>query len=221
MNGRRRWRRDGAVSEAGINFAMGKPCALYKSDSRGIFGGPNGSVHPALQMAGHLFKPVCDYKDIYDNLARQSSFINSKGAKYSNKIHPLVEKVYTKGHKLNGSLQRMYTGHARKGNPWFWYRVIRTEQDNVELAVGTEEITVPRDILEFANSRPAKWAVVERSSGSISLLTRWGKRYAVCPSCRQRQAPKGRPGSMRCNKCNALFEVAWETPFIVGGSRSS
>ena len=117
---------DGAVSEAGINFAMGKPCALYKSDSRGIFVGQNGSVHPALQMAGHLFKTVSDYKDIYDNLARQTVFINPKGRKYSNKIHPLVEGVFTKGKNLDKSLQSMYSGKADKRNPWFWYRVFKT-----------------------------------------------------------------------------------------------
>jgi hypothetical protein len=97
-----------------------------------------------------------------------------------------------------------------------WYRVVRAEQDRVVLAVGRQELDVPRDVLEFMTDRPMKWSVVERGSGSFSLLARWGKRYAVCPSCRRRQAPRGQPKTMRCDCCNALFEVEWDHPFVVG-----
>ncbi len=101
-----------------------------------------------------------------------------------------------------------------------WYRVVRAEPDSVVLGVGRDEIPVSRDVLEFTSARPAKWSVVERTRGSISLLARWGRRYSVCPSCRQRQAPTGRPRTLRCEKCNEVFEVAWDEPFIVGNSRS-
>lgn len=97
-----------------------------------------------------------------------------------------------------------------------WYRVVSAEPGTTVLAVGGNEITVPRDVLEIVNIRPATWSVVERSSGSISLLARWGKRYAVCPSCRQRQTAKGLPRSLRCKSCNGLFEVAWDEPLLVG-----
>ncbi len=117
---------DGAVSEAGMNFAMGKPCALYKTDFRGVFVGRYGAVHPALQMAGHLFEIVSDQKDICDSLARQLAFISPEGAKYSNKIHPQVEGVYAKGKNLDNNLKGLYSGKADKRNPWFWYRVIKT-----------------------------------------------------------------------------------------------
>ncbi len=101
-----------------------------------------------------------------------------------------------------------------------WYRVVRGEPDGVVLALGRDEITVSRDLLEFVSTRPVKWTVVERSRRSISLLARWGMRYAVCPSCRLRQVPTGQPTTLRCGRCNELFEVAWDEPFIVGDSGS-
>jgi hypothetical protein len=101
-----------------------------------------------------------------------------------------------------------------------WYRVVRAEPDSVVLAVRRDEIPVSRDLLEFMSTRPAKWAVVERSLKSLSFLTRWGKRYAVCPCCRHRQVPTGQPRTLRCERCNELFEVAWDEPFIVGDSGS-
>jgi hypothetical protein len=102
-----------------------------------------------------------------------------------------------------------------------WYRVVRTQHDSVVVTVGPDELTVPRDILQFMMDRPAKWSVVERGQGSASLLAKWGKCYAVCPSCRQRQAPIGRPRILRCESCNGLFEIEWNHPFIVGHSRLS
>jgi hypothetical protein len=101
-----------------------------------------------------------------------------------------------------------------------WYRVVGAEQDSVVLAAGGGEIPVSRDVLEFMSSRPAMWSVVERNRGSISLQGRWGRRYAVCPSCRQRQSLTGRPRTLRREKCNDLFEVSWDKPFIVGNPGS-
>lgn len=101
-----------------------------------------------------------------------------------------------------------------------WYKVVRADQDRVVLSVGWDEMIVPRDVLEFMTDRPAKWSIVERSRGSISLLAKWGRRYAVCPSCRARQAPTGRQRTLRCKRCNELSDVAWDEPFIKGYSRS-
>ena len=101
---------DGAVSEAGMAFAMGMPCVLYKSDSRALFGGVHGFLHPALQMAGHLFKPTDKYDKIKDELSRHAAFIKKEAfdGKYSHDIHPEVNKVYKSGEKRYSDLQRMY-----------------------------------------------------------------------------------------------------------------
>jgi len=101
-----------------------------------------------------------------------------------------------------------------------WYRVARVESGSVVIAVGGDEIHVPREALEVVEIRPELWSVVDRRVGSISLLARWGACYAVCPSCRQRQVPIGRPRTQRCNRCNEAFEVAWDEPIIAGYSRT-
>jgi hypothetical protein len=101
-----------------------------------------------------------------------------------------------------------------------WYSVLSAEPDNVVLAVHRDEIPVSRDLLEFTSTRPAKWTLVIHSRSFLSFLVRWGRRYAVCPNCCQRQVPTGQPRTLQCERCNGLFEVAWDEPLNVGGSGS-
>jgi nucleoside 2-deoxyribosyltransferase len=117
---------DGAVSEAGMAFAMALPSALYKSDSRTFFGGDNGFIHPALQMAGHLFDATAEYGEIKEILSKQSRFMETMGNKYSPLIHPEVNKIYTFGKNRYNALLQIYTGKAPATNPFTQWRVAHT-----------------------------------------------------------------------------------------------
>lgn len=97
-----------------------------------------------------------------------------------------------------------------------WYRVLNADRDTVILSVHRQNTLVSRDVLQFITDRPAKWMMVVHGRNSVSFPGRWGKRYAVCPSCCHRQMTRNNPRMMRCDKCNGLFEVGWDNPFNVG-----
>ena len=94
-----------------------------------------------------------------------------------------------------------------------WYRVAGVEPARALVEVGGGAIPISKDVLEIRSSRPANWTVVVNNSKSLSFSARGGKRYAVCPCCRQRQVPMGQPTTLRCQKCNGLYNVAWDEPF--------
>lgn len=97
-----------------------------------------------------------------------------------------------------------------------WYRITGVEPGRAVVDVGGgSEMPIPKDILEITSSRPAIWTVVVNSGKSLSFSARGGKQYAVCPCCRERQMPMGQQTTMRCRKCNGLFDVAWDQPFTV------
>jgi len=118
---------DGAVAEAGINFAMGKACALYKTDSRSFSSGQHGTIHPALQIAGHLFKTISEYKDIYNSLARQAKFTKHPAQKYRLRIHPCVVDMFLKGQDLHNMFDNLINGNPLQSHfAWETYRLSRT-----------------------------------------------------------------------------------------------
>jgi len=100
-----------------------------------------------------------------------------------------------------------------------WYKVIFAGHDLVVVDVARERLLIPRDVLEFVDVRPALWTVVSHTRESVSFPPHRGKRFAVCPNCRLRQVPIGRPSRLRCHRCNGLFEVDWKDPIIVSGTR--
>ncbi len=51
--------------------------------------------------------------------------------------------------------------------------------------------------------------IVPRPTDAVRLPLSWGDRYAVCPSCRDRQPIDGRPTNLRCRRCKGVFEVGW------------
>ncbi len=89
-----------------------------------------------------------------------------------------------------------------------WYRVLRLSAREAVLDVARTPLSVPRSVLQFSLVPPSRWSVVldarlpEDLPDSVRI-------YAVCPSCRSRASLGGRPASLRCPRCNALFEVAW------------
>ncbi len=100
-----------------------------------------------------------------------------------------------------------------------WYRILFAGHEYVAVDVERERLLIPREVLEFAAERPAVWAVVLHSRESVSFPPRYGRNFAVCPNCRSRQVPIGRPNMLRCQQCNGLFEVGWQHPIVVSGTR--
>lgn len=96
-----------------------------------------------------------------------------------------------------------------------WYRVIFAGPDLVAVDVERAHLLVPRHILEFADVRPALWSLVLHANDSFSFPPNEGRRYVVCPSCRDRQVPIEYPTKLRCRRCNGLFEVDWDEPTVV------
>jgi len=96
-----------------------------------------------------------------------------------------------------------------------WYRVVRVAPLEVVVDVNQRGLSVPRPFLEIAPKSPRRWTVVPRPRRAPRLPPSWGARYAVCPSCRNRAPLDGRPDSLRCQRCNGLFEIAWDEPYLI------
>ncbi len=101
--------------------------------------------------------------------------------------------------------------HLRRGG---WYRVIRLAPLEVLLDVNRKPLSVPRPFLQIAPTPPRRWTVVPRPRRAPRLPDSWGARYGVCPSCRNRMPLDGQPASLRCQRCNGLFEVAWDEAYL-------
>ncbi len=176
------------------------------------------AVENALRF--EMLQSMAKSCDLQSSVCRQvagyRSFVTSLTAVPTKLPHAIPEATQRKVEMASEHWARLSKDESCGIRRGAWYRVVRAEQDHVVLAMGRDEMIVPRDVLEFLTDRPAKWSVVEGRRGSISLLAKWGRRYAVCPSCRRRQGLKGRPRILRCQRCNELFEVGWDDPFIVG-----
>ena len=97
-----------------------------------------------------------------------------------------------------------------------WYRVVSVGPSEVAVSVCGEKRPVSRQSLEIVTTPPPRWTVVAFSR-KVAVPTRWARDYAVCPSCRTRQLPVGQPNKLRCDRCNGLFEVAWDESYLAGG----
>ena len=90
-----------------------------------------------------------------------------------------------------------------------WYRITRLDPLQAVLEVGGRLLEIPSAFLQVIERPPRRWTVVPRPSDAVRLPEGCGDRYAVCPSCRERQSLAGRPRRMKCRRCGAEFEVAW------------
>jgi len=88
-----------------------------------------------------------------------------------------------------------------------WYSVVRMTQTDAVLDVHQRMVNVPISLLQIAPRPTGAWSVVPRPP-RCRAPTSWGARYAVCPQCATR-APLSKGASMRCAKCNGVFDVAW------------
>jgi hypothetical protein len=100
-----------------------------------------------------------------------------------------------------------------------WYRVLELRALEAVLDVCGARVTLPRPFLEVAETPPRQWTVVPRPRDAVRVPHDWGARYAVCPSCRGRQPVHGLPSTMRCQRCNGLFEIALRERDLTAGRR--
>ena len=90
-----------------------------------------------------------------------------------------------------------------------WYRITQPGPLQTVLEVAGRLHQIPSAFLQVVERPPRKWTVVPRPEDAIHLPANWGDRYAVCPSCRERQPLGGHPRRMACNRCHGDYEVAW------------
>ena len=82
--------------------------------------------------------------------------------------------------------------------------MLNASQLEVVVEVHEKPVMIARPFLELVSVPPPRWTVIERATPprrDPSL----GKRYAVCPSCRERVRLGGRPSRMRCPRCGGVF----------------
>ena len=101
-----------------------------------------------------------------------------------------------------------------------WYRIVERRALDVVLDVNGACVTVPRPFVEIVARPPRRWTVVPRPRPASHRHADAGGRYAVCPSCRERQSFDGRPSSMRCGRCNSLFDIAWNEAYLAPTSET-
>ncbi len=100
-----------------------------------------------------------------------------------------------------------------------WYRTASVTSTEVLLFVGGKQRSFSRETMEITAEQPSRWTVVVGLSNSRTIPARWSRGYTVCPGCRMRQLPLGRPRVLRCERCNGLFDVAWDEGYLAGGHR--
>src|SRR5439155_1597051 len=72
-----------------------------------------------------------------------------------------------------------------------WYRINRLDPLQAVLEVGGRLLEIPSAFLQVIERPPRRWTVVPRPDDAVHLLRCCDDRYAVCPSCRERQALDG------------------------------
>ena len=95
-----------------------------------------------------------------------------------------------------------------------WYRVVKLAARHATVEVKGRPVQVERSWLELVPAPRLAWTVVPSPRNAPRFPSSWGPRYVVCPNCRDRAPLEGRPTSLRCQRCNGLFEVAWNEPYL-------
>lgn len=99
-----------------------------------------------------------------------------------------------------------------------WYPVVSESSETIVVVdVNKRMVPVPRSMLVFSDTRPAKWTVVqwaehERGAQRASE-SELGLTYAVCPACRYRSSilPPDAP-RLVCARCGGDFALDWDNP---------
>lgn len=95
-----------------------------------------------------------------------------------------------------------------------WYEVLDESEDGkLVLSVHGHKIRIDGARVSRRLERPAEWSVVVRFGVMRPTWSNaWPKfrtTYAVCPSCTNRQDPRGRPETLTCEACGQTFPVDW------------
>jgi hypothetical protein len=96
-----------------------------------------------------------------------------------------------------------------------WYRILKLGAVEAVLDVNRQPLPVARGLLQIVQEPPRRWSVVPAPQNAVRFPTSWGPRYGVCPACRGRSPLQGEPTTLRCTRCNGLFEVAWNEPYLL------
>lgn len=112
-----------------------------------------------------------------------------------------------------GRLQVDVSSPLRRGA---WYRVVRLAPLEAVLDVNRRPLRVPHYLVQVVSHPPTRWSVVPRPTRAGELPPEWGPHYAVCPSCRERAALRGRPRRLECTQCRGEFAVAWDEGYLTG-----
>ena len=93
-----------------------------------------------------------------------------------------------------------------------WYPVVHVSAGNiVVLDVNRRNVPVDRRLLEFRYHPPERWSIVRARQQDMDRLGRaFPLTYAVCPTCRHRQAFVARVDQMKCDKCTRASPLAWD-----------
>ncbi len=95
-----------------------------------------------------------------------------------------------------------------------WYETMALGRTEALIAVHGQQRFLPLRHLEIVSNPPTHWTIVAHASNATVIPARWAKGYAVCPACRHRQLPMGRPPRLRCDDCQGLFDVAWDHAYL-------
>jgi hypothetical protein len=92
--------------------------------------------------------------------------------------------------------------------------VDETTDGKVVLEVRKKPVRISRIDVAVRDTPPDRWSVVVRT-GTLrpTLGSREGEEvtttYAVCPHCQERQDFTGKPGTLKCTRCNEESSVDW------------
>lgn len=79
------------------------------------------------------------------------------------------------------------------------------------LDVNRRNVPVDRRFLEIRYHPPERWSIVRCEPREQERLGRaFPLTYAVCPTCRHRQAFESRVDEMVCDRCHKTSPLAWD-----------
>ncbi|MGH7701188.1 MAG: hypothetical protein ACREMJ_11815 [Gemmatimonadales bacterium] len=93
-----------------------------------------------------------------------------------------------------------------------WYPVVRISSSNiVVLDVNRKNVPVDKRLLEIRYHPPERWTIVQCEPRVLQRVGRvFPLTYAVCPTCRHRQAVDRDLGEMACDRCRKSAALAWD-----------
>ncbi|HMH82537.1 MAG TPA: hypothetical protein VK531_06670 [Gemmatimonadales bacterium] len=101
-----------------------------------------------------------------------------------------------------------------------WYRILKLTPADAVVDVKGKPVSVPRGQVQLSPEPALRWSVVPSPKYAPRFPISWGPQYAVCPNCRDRAKLEGHAASMRCHRCNGLFEIDWNEPNRAPGDRT-